>query len=169
MPNIRRKNGKFQARLTVKGKSLTATFPTREAADAWCLATRQELQLGKHADVQRAHQHTFCQLLDRYAEKVTPKKRGQHQELQRIRMLRSHPIAQRIAGELTSMDFADLRDELSVGRKPNTVRLYLSVCQQVCACPSQASTAEPPGSSRRPRLRALPSSLLRGQFPLETT
>ena len=44
MPNIRRKNGKFQARLTVKGKSLTATFPTREAADAWCLATRQELQ-----------------------------------------------------------------------------------------------------------------------------
>src|SRR5512135_3487037 len=124
MANIRRKNGKFQARLTVKGKSLAATFPTREAANAWCLATRQELQLGKHADVQRARQHTFGQLLDRYAEKVTPKKRGQRQELQRILMLRSHPIAQRIAGELTSMDFADLRDELSVGRKPNTARLY---------------------------------------------
>lgn len=131
MANIRRKNGKFQARLTVKGKSLTATFPTREAANAWCLATRQELQLGKHADVQRARQNTFGQLLDRYAEKVTPKKRGQRQELQRIRMLRSHPIAQRIAGELTSRDFADLRDELSVGRKPNTARLYLSVCQHV--------------------------------------
>lgn len=131
MANIRRKNGKFQARLTVKGKSLTATFPTREAADAWTLATRQELLLGKHADVQRARKHTFGQLLDRYAEKITPTKRGQRQELQRIRMLRSHPIAGRVAGELTTMDFADLRDELSPGRKPNTVRLYLSLCQHV--------------------------------------
>jgi len=41
MPNIRRKNGQFQVRLTVKGKSISATFPTREAADTWCLATRQ--------------------------------------------------------------------------------------------------------------------------------
>ncbi len=131
MPNIRRKNGKFQARLTVKGQSLTATFPTREAANAWCLATRQELQLGKHADVQRARQHTFGQLLDRYAEKITPTKRGGRQELQRIRMLRGHPIAKRIAGELTTMEFAALRDELSQGRKANTVRLYLSLCQHV--------------------------------------
>lgn len=131
MANIRRKNNRFQVRLTVKGKSISATFPTREAAAAWSLATRQELLLGKHADVERARRHTFGQLLDRYAEKVTPKKRGQRQELQRIRMLRSHAIAQRVTGELTTMEFADLRDELSQGRKPNTVWLYLSLCQHV--------------------------------------
>ena len=129
MSNVRRKHGKFQARLTVRGKSLAATFPTREAADAWALITRQELMLGRHADVQRARQHTFGQLLDRYADTITPTKHGQRQELQRIRMLRSLPIADGIIGELTTMDFAALRDELSPGRKPNTVRLYLSVCQ----------------------------------------
>ncbi len=131
MANIRRKNNQFQVRLTVKGKSISATFPTREAATAWAVATRQELLLGKHADVERARRHTFGQLLDRYSEKITPTKRGQRQEMQRIRMLRAHPIAARIAGELTSMEFADLRDELSPGRKPNTVRLYLSLCQHV--------------------------------------
>lgn len=131
MSHVRRKNGKYQARLTVKGKSLTATFATREAAEAWALITRQELMLGRHADVQRARQHTFGQLLDRYADTITPTKHGQRQELLRIRMLRSLPIADGIIGELTTMDFAALRDELSQGRKPNTVRLYLSVCQQV--------------------------------------
>ena len=69
MSNIRRKYGQLQVRLTVKGKSISATFPTREAADTWCLATRQELRLGKHADVERARRHTFGQLLDRYSEK----------------------------------------------------------------------------------------------------
>jgi len=93
MSHVRRKNGKYKARLTVRGKSLTATFPTREAAEAWALITRQEL---------------LCS-----------------------RSLRDHPIAYSIAGELTTMDFAALRDELSQGRKPNTVRLYLTVCQHV--------------------------------------
>lgn len=131
MSHVRRKNGKYQARLTVKGKSLTATFATREAAEAWALITRQELMLGRHADVVRARRNTFGQLLDRYAEIITPKKRGQRQELQRIRTLREHAVADGIAGELTTADFAKLRDELSVGRKPNTVRLYLTVCQHV--------------------------------------
>ena len=83
MANIRRKNNQFQVRLTVKGKSISATFPTREAATAWAVATRQELLLGKHADVERARRHTFGQLLDRYSEKITPMKRGQRQEMQR--------------------------------------------------------------------------------------
>lgn len=59
MPNIRRKNKKYQARLTAKGKSLSATFPTREAAMSWALTTRLELMLGKHADVERARRNTF--------------------------------------------------------------------------------------------------------------
>lgn len=49
--------------------------------------------LGRHADVVRARKNTFGQLLDRYAETITPKKRGQRQELQRIRTLREHAVA----------------------------------------------------------------------------
>jgi hypothetical protein len=72
MANIRRKNKQFQVRLTIKGKSISATFPTREAATARAVATRQALLLGKHADVERARRHTFGQLLGRYSEKITP-------------------------------------------------------------------------------------------------
>ncbi|KAF0098418.1 MAG: site-specific integrase/recombinase [bacterium] len=129
MPNIRKKNRKFQARLTAKGKSLSATFPTREAATQWALDMAQEIRLGKFAAVERARKTTFRQLLNRYAETITPAKRSQRQELQRIRFLSQHPIGNGIVGELTTQDFAELRDELGKGRKPNTVRLYLSVCQ----------------------------------------
>lgn len=154
MPSIRRKNGKYQARVTAKGKSLSATFPTREAAEAWALASQQELLLGKHADAQRARRGTFGQLLDRYADIITPTKRGHRQELQRIRMLRAHPIAERVIGELTTADFAQLRDELGVGRKPNTVRLYLTLCQHVFRVAisewGYSTLANPLGGLRKP-------------------
>ncbi len=110
MANIRRKNKQFQVRLTVKGKSISATFPTREAATAWAAPPARHFS-SANTPTSNARRHTFGQLLGRYSEKITPTKRGQRQDLQRTRMLRSHPITQRIAGELASMEFADLRDD----------------------------------------------------------
>lgn len=85
---------------------LSKTFPLKAQAWAWAAKTEREILEGRYAE-----DHTVLQALERYAEKVSPKKAGSRWEVLRIGVFKRSRIAHKAISKLSSDDLAKWRDE----------------------------------------------------------
>lgn len=118
--------------------SVTKTFDTKAEAVKW--ATALEAKIDEGQTVERAREAakaevtmpSMASLLDRYADEISPQKRGTRWEQIRLKMLvRRFPIFQRQASGITGPDMADWRDERLKEVAPASVRRELGLISAV--------------------------------------
>ena len=134
MAQIRKRGpSQYQARVRLKGHpEVTRTFSSRQEALAWATEREQLLLQELGAAIHDADQLTLYAALERYATEVTPSKRGQQQELSRLRRWQQHPVAEQSLSRIRAADFARFRDtRLEQGAGANTVRLDLALVSHV--------------------------------------
>lgn len=134
MAQIRKRGpSQYQARLRLTGHpEVTRTFPSRQAAIAWASDRERLLLQGLGAAMRGADQLTLYEALERYAMEVTPSKRGQQQELSRLRRWQQNPIAEQPLSRVRAADFARFRDtRQEQGAGANTIRLDLALVSHV--------------------------------------
>lgn len=106
--------GPFQWQAIIRRKGFstqTKTFETKQEAADWAFERERSMRQGTFTDRKELEQMTLKQLINRYREEVTPKKRGWRPELSRLKMLANHPIASLTLASLRASHFAAYRDE----------------------------------------------------------
>jgi integrase len=129
MASFRKHRGKWQARIfnSATNKTRSKSFTTRKAAADWAREAEADL-------INQADPHYFPplrNLIERYRNEVTPRKRGARQEDQRLRYWQDSVLANQPANELRSEQLATWRDEALCDRSDATVRQYLIVLSNV--------------------------------------
>ncbi|WP_050447549.1 tyrosine-type recombinase/integrase [Achromobacter spanius] len=127
------KRGEYQYQVEIRRKGYprqTRTFESKAQAEAWAREQEHKMDMGQFRDLRPMAQVTLDDALGRYMEQVVPTKApgGQRNERNRIRLLKKHPLAQRLMTSLLAADFVAYRDErLREVDSPNTVRLELAL------------------------------------------
>ncbi|MFN3890767.1 MAG: tyrosine-type recombinase/integrase [Beijerinckiaceae bacterium] len=129
MATFRKRGDKWHVQVRLKGQpSQTRSFRLKSEACAWALQTEAMLS---NADVPKtpAMEVTLLQLLERYEQSVSARKRGHKAEVYLLRTLKRHTIALLPAREITSANVAAYRDERLRSVSPSTVRRELALLQ----------------------------------------
>lgn len=122
MASIRKRNGKWQARIRILGfDPAEKTFASRADAQAWATVTESEMLRGAYIKRTDAERTTLHDALERYEREVTPTKRSAPVELFLIRAWKAHKVARKTLSALRSTDFAKYRDERLKVVQPVTV------------------------------------------------
>ena len=123
MATIRKLRGRWQAQVRRRGVPPRAkSFDKRTDAERWARDLEAEAdRSGWVADTRAAEKTTLGELLTRYANEVTPTKRGAVSEKARINSIVRCPIAHRTLAKLTSSDVATYRDERLKTVAPATI------------------------------------------------
>lgn len=112
----------YQTKIRRKGFTpVSKTFPSRQQAKDWGIATEAEMLRGQYVSRYSAENTTLGEALDRYATEVTSLKPGRDKELYRLKFLQKHPFSARFLSDLRPTDFIKYRDE-----RRQSLRLNLS-------------------------------------------
>lgn len=131
MANITKRGTSWQARTNCKGVRRSGTFPTKAEAVNWATQIESEILSGVRGKVKAV---TFGALLQEYAEKVSPKKRGAKWEINRINLICRDEIASVKLADLSASHIAKWRDrslervsEASVRREWNLLSAAVNI------------------------------------------
>jgi len=115
----------FVARAGVRRSKI---LPTKQAAKDW--AARQEYTILNESpsDVESV---LFSEVLNRYANEVSPKKRGERWEIMRIKRFKEDAFASKAIGDLSPKDFAAWRDARLREVAPGTVNREMTLLSGV--------------------------------------
>lgn len=133
MATIRKRGGKWQVQVRRKGHCpLSKSFLSRKDAEIWGRQTEQQADRGELlGDQRRLKQFTLGELVSRYRDTVTPRKRSAIVETIVLNAFLKHPICQKRLSELSPKDFAEYRDERLQAVKPNSLKRLLSPIQNL--------------------------------------
>jgi len=137
MATIEKRIGRWRAKVRKSGCSLSKTFQKKSDALQWAAETERSITLGfLHPTGKDA---TLGQILTRYAEQVTPLKKGANTEHHRIRLIQRHPIMPTLLSNLQPSHIAKYRDDRMKRVQAGTIRRELSVISAryyySCICP----------------------------------
>ncbi len=128
MATIRRRGEKWQVQIRRVGfPSVTRSFLVRKDAEAW--ARQTEVQADRSElpnDPKILHRITLGQLVERYRDTVSPKKRGYEVERIVLNAFLRNSICRKPMSHLRTEDFATYRDERLKAVKPITLKRELS-------------------------------------------
>lgn len=129
MASIRKRGNKYHVQVRRVGQaSVTKSF--LEARDARAWARLMEVRADKGAllaDPKILKQTTLGEILAKYRDTVSPKKRSHEIERIVLSAFLLHPICRRRLTELRPEDFATYRDERLREVKPSTIRRQLAI------------------------------------------
>jgi integrase len=130
MATIRKIRGKWQAIIRKKNHPhIAKTFISKHEADRWARESELKIERGIFRDLDEAHRTTLKELLQRYADEVSVKKKSAKNERYKIGKLCRMNIAKTTLAKLTSTKIAKFRDALVLDVKPATVNKYLTYIQ----------------------------------------
>lgn len=128
MASIRKRNGKWQARVRIKDQpSIEKTFTSRSDAEAWGKIIESEIIRGIYIKSDAANRMTLSLALEKYERLISSKKRSGEIEKYRIERWKRSNLASRSLASLKGVDFANWRDSRLSSAKPATVRLELAL------------------------------------------
>ena len=169
MASIRERENRWQARVTINGRSIAKTFTNKAEATKWARQQQVDMERGWLAPTANAS-CTLGELLERYLTEVTPTKRGAGQERYLLRALLRSDLETRPISEISPKDLAAWRDKRlgqvsqgSVRRELDVLSAVFTMAQkewQLCDANPIAQIRKPaPGKPRDRRL--LPGELER--------
>jgi integrase len=127
MATIRKRGDRYQVQVRRLGVgSVSKSFHVLKDAEAW--ARQTEIQADRHdlpSDRKVLTQITLAELVTRYRDTVSIKKRGYAVERIRLNAFLLHPMCRRRLSELTGANFAAYRDERLREVKPATLKRQL--------------------------------------------
>lgn len=110
------------------GVRQSQTFATKAAGEAWARQVESDLLARKRGALPR---YTVLQALDKYAQEVSPGKKGGAWEVKRLAAFGREPWAGKLLQDLTAADLAKWRDHRLQGVTPGSVRRDLTVLRSV--------------------------------------
>ena len=111
MATIRKHRGKWQAIVRRKAQgSASKTFHFRRDAERWARDQEQRLDNGTFGKL-APQEVTLAELLIRYRDTITVKKKGAPQETRRVQRLLKDPITSLVVDQITSDRLASFRDK----------------------------------------------------------
>lgn len=129
-----RKRGELQWQAIVKrnGINKSKTFLQRADAEKWARMIEVEIDRGVFVDRAEAESTSLKDAFDRYANEVTPRKKGAVREMQRIRRWQVDPLAKKILASIKGNDIATWRDtQRKAGSSDASIRLELMLLSAV--------------------------------------
>lgn len=127
MPTIRKRRQKYQVQVRHRGLiSVSRTFTTLKDAKAW--AHQLEVQIDRRdlpADPKVLQTTTLGELVARYRDTVSPRKRTAKAERIVLGAFLLHPICRRRLSEITRADFIAYRDERLKAIKSSSLKRSL--------------------------------------------
>ncbi|MBU2798963.1 site-specific integrase [Acidithiobacillus sp. VAN18-4] len=121
----------WQAQVRRKGyPTQSQTFRKKSQAQAWARQVESEMERKVFIPRGEAERTTLGECFERYLQEITPTKKpsGQGPERGFIRQWLRRPLADRVIGEIRSVDVAGVIKEMEgEGKSENTVRLHLAV------------------------------------------
>ena len=128
MAYVRRMRKKWQVLIRKKGHPhISKTFASYSLATKYAQESEANIEKGLFADLAEANQTLLRDILQRYKDEVTAKKKGAKQEAYKIDKLMRHKISNYSLARLTSNKIAKLKNELAVTSAPATVNKYLTL------------------------------------------
>ena len=126
MATIRKHRGKWQAIVRRKAQgSASKTFHIRRDAERWARDQERRLDNGTFGKL-APQEVTLSELLIRYRDTITVKKKGAPQETRRIQRLLKDPLSSLMADQITSDRLASFRDKrLRDGTRAAAIDLIL--------------------------------------------
>ncbi|KAA9366148.1 site-specific integrase [Ochrobactrum quorumnocens] len=133
MATIRRLRGRWQAQVRRRGmKPRCKSFDSKIEAEKWARDLESQVdKFGAAPDTRILESTTLGALMKRYAEEVSPAKRGATQEIQRLGVLQRQDLAYRTLVGLSQQDIASFRDERLKTVKPATAVRELAILSHV--------------------------------------
>ncbi len=133
MATIRKLRGRWQAQVRRRGmKPRCKSFDSKTEAEKWARELESQVdKFGAAPDTRILESTTLGSLLKRYADEVSPSKRGSAQEIQRLGVLQRHELAYRTLVGLSQQDIASFRDERLKTVKPATAVRELAILSHV--------------------------------------
>lgn len=132
MATLRKHGRGWQARVRRRGyPDEVKTFPSKVEAERWARAIEGEMDRGEFVSRTEAEQTTFGEIIQRYIETITPKKRGHVEETIRLKATLRHRIARMSMANLTPQALAEYRDDRLLSCKANTVIRDLAVMSSI--------------------------------------
>jgi len=152
---VKRGPYQYQAKIRKKGYPMqTRTFETLEEARRWAAAIEGEMARGVWVCAREAENTTLYDALERYEREVSNKKKGNKNEVYRIRMFQKSKLANRSLASIRSIDVARWRDERLQEVAPNTVKNDLILFSHLFTIAvkewGMASLSNPVAMIRRP-------------------
>lgn len=127
MPTIRKRGPRYQVQIRRLGVcSISRSFHTHKDAQAW--ARHMEVQADRRdlpPDIKALQKITLGELVVRYRDTVSPKKRTGKAERIILGAFLLHPICRRLVSDITRTDFAAYRDERLKEIKPSSLKREL--------------------------------------------
>lgn len=113
MATIRNRNGKWQAQVRIKGHAArTKSFSSKRDAERWVRQTEAELEASAlRVDHRVLDRTTMRDVLERYRDEVTCRKRGAASENKRLDLLVRQRWATQSLSNITPQTFSRYRDE----------------------------------------------------------
>jgi len=132
MATFRKHGRSWQARVRRCGyPDQTKSFPTKIEAERWARTIEGEMDRAEFVSRKEAVQTTFGEVIQRYMETITPKKRGHVEETIRLRATLRHHVVKLSMANLTPQAIADYRDDRLRTCKANTVIRDLAVLSSI--------------------------------------
>ncbi len=126
MASIQKTAKGYRAQISIRGQRDSKTFPTKREAVDW--ANRRESQMRDDAGKPQGELHTLRQAMRKYAEEVTPQKRGARWEEVRLAAFEGYLLPlDKPVGRVTPSDIALFRDSRLKKVGPASVRRELSI------------------------------------------
>ena len=129
MASVRKRGKKWVAEVYKAGVRKSKSFDTKGQASAWAAQFEAEVSATKRGD---APDKTFGDLLSRYADEVSVKKRGERWERIRITAFLTEPIANVRLSDLRSADFTEWRDARLKKVSASTVSREMALLSHAC-------------------------------------
>ena len=128
MATIRKRSAKWQVQIRRAGfPSISRSFHVHKDAEAW--ARQTEVQADRSdlpSDPKVLHRITLGELVKRYRDTVSVKKRGYEVERIVLTAVLRHPICRKPIASVRTQDFATFRDERLKTIKATTLKRELS-------------------------------------------
>ncbi len=128
MATIRIRGDKWQVQIRRTGnRSLSKSFNRRREAYAW--ARQMEVKADRRElpeDPKVLDRYTLGQLVERYRDTVSIRKRGVHYERILLKAFLRHPICSKRLSEVSAEDFAAYRDDRLQDIKPASLKRQLA-------------------------------------------
>jgi len=126
MATLSKRLGKWKVQVRKKGyRAITKTFLNKANALKW--AKEVEIQMDKKIfeDYSDAENYTLGDLIKKYRDVKTPTKKGYREETYKLNLILRYDIAKINCLALKKHHIYKFKEEVSVGRKPETINKYI--------------------------------------------
>lgn len=131
MASIRKRGQTYRVELYRDGHRESASFPTRQQASAWAVHREAELS------GTRLPSHTAGEAFRKFAEEVSPKRRGERWEVSRLKLMQRDRLADVALPTLRAIHIAEWRERrlkhvsgASVRREMNLLQAVFKMCRR---------------------------------------